>query len=254
MPLSGTLDVTPLLEDAPRLAGYDAAPWEIERAEVLTLSFEIDDTDMGAALPPALHPTIPPIVIFTVARYPDSPVGPFMLAQVRAGCRASALPRGFLLRAYSDSPAACEALAAKWGYACHPADVRLRRNHDRVSGEVTLDGAPILRVTLADPEPISGGDVQYVSNMNLARAADDGGRGVLVQVDPDYRFHRAERGRPRIDAFDRGAWRAELVDPRWPVAATFTLCDTNFPRIRYVLDPSQPAMTGTRKVDAAPEK
>ena len=79
-------------------------------------------------LPRALHPTIPATVIFTAARYPDSPVGPFMLAQVRVGCRAAALPRGFLLRAYTDSAAAADALGAALGLF-----VRRRRREDRLA-------------------------------------------------------------------------------------------------------------------------
>jgi hypothetical protein len=246
MPLSGTLNVTPLLDAAPQMRGFDAEPWQIEGVELLHVKFEIDDADMGAPLPRALHPTIPPVVIFTVATYPDSPVGPFALAQVRVGCRASALPRGFLTRAYCDSPKGCEALAANWGYDCREGDVRLKRYHDRIIGSVNSGGAEILRVSLIDPEPISGGDIQYVASMHLARDAE--GNGALVQVDPDYRFHRAVRGRPEVAVFDQPAWRAQGVDPVWPVAASWSTVDTGFPKIRFVLDPDQPARLGTRRI------
>src|SRR5437867_10814890 len=124
MPLLGTLDVVPRLADAPKLDNYDTEAWEIAGVELLSLTFEIDDRQMTAALPPALYPTIPPVAYFSVAAYPESPIGPFALAQVRVGCRASALPRGFLLRAYSDSPAACDALGRRWGIsACPPTSV-----------------------------------------------------------------------------------------------------------------------------------
>ena len=245
MPLSGTLDISALLNDAPQLDGFDTEPWETPGVEILHLKFEIDDARMQAPLPPALHPTIPPTVIFTVATYPESPVGPFALAQVRIGCRASALPRGFLTRAYASTAEACEALAARWGFAAHHADVRLRRFHDRITGTVTHDGREILRASLIDPEPISGGDVQYVANMHLAR--DAAGEGALVQVDPGYAFHKAERGRPEV-GFDDAAWRAEGIDPVWPIAASWALVDTGFPKIRFVLDPLKPAITGTRRV------
>ena len=246
MPLTGTLDVAPFTESLPKLASFDAEPWAIEGVELLHLKFEIDDADVQAPLPRALHPTIPPVMIFTVATYPDSPVGPFALAQVRVGCRASALPRGFLTRAYCDSADAIEALSSKWGFDAHPGDVRLRRFHDRIEGSVRLDGREIMRATLIDPEPISGGDVQYVANMHLCRAPDDG-KPVLAQVDPDYTFHRAERGRPEA-SFDATAWRAHGVEPVWPVAASFTRVDTGFPKLRYILDPDKPAVTGTRRV------
>ena len=248
MPLSGTLDIAPRLEHAPHIDGYDTEAWELAGVELLSLTFEINEAAMQFPLPPALHPVIPPVAYFTVASYPDSPVGPFTLAQVRVGCRASALPRGFLLRAYSDSPAACKTLARRWGYDCHPADVKLRRYHDRIVGSVEMDGREVLSATLVDPQPISGSAVFYVSNMNLARAKDDSGQGTLVQVDPGYTFHRAERGTPELGTFDRAAWNAVGIDPVWPVTATFVKVDTGFPQIRYVCDPQQPARTGTRKL------
>jgi hypothetical protein len=246
MVLTGTRDIASLLERAPVLDNLDAEAWEIAGVELLHLRYEIDDRDRESLLPRALHPTIPPTAIFTAARYPDSPVGPFLLAQVRVGCRSAALPRGFLLRAYTDSPAAADALARRWGYTCDIADVKIARYHDRIVATVTKDGAEILRAALVDPEPISGGDVQYVANMNLARQND--GDPVLVQVDPEYRFHRAERGRCELATFDRAAWSAEGVDPVYPIVASFTQCDTGFPAIRYVLDPNKTAIEGTRKI------
>jgi hypothetical protein len=248
MPLTGTLDLASRLAEAPRMDGTDAEPWAIEGVELLNLSFEIDDRHMTDVLPPALHPVIPPTAYFTVARYPDSPVGAFTLAQVRVGCRAATLPRGFLLRAYVDTQAACDALRASWGYDARVASVRLQAFHDRVVGSVSDGDREILRVSLVNPEPISGADVQYVSNMNLALLPDDGGNGTLIQVDPDYAFHRADRGRPLIETFDHAAWAANGVDPVYPITATFVRCDTGFPRIRYVIDPHRLAIAGTRKV------
>jgi hypothetical protein len=123
--------------------------------------------------------------------------------------------------------------------------VRLTRYHDRITGSVTVAGDETLRVSLIDPEPISGGDVQYVSNMNLARLGEE---ALLVQVDPGYQFRRAERGRPEISTFERRHWAAEGVDPVYPIVASFTRCDTGFPQIRFVLDPGRTATEGTRRI------
>jgi hypothetical protein len=245
MPLSGTLDLSQRLAGAPAMESAGAEPWEIEGVELLNLSFEIDDRHMLEVLPPALHPVIPPTVYFTIARYPDSPAGAFTLAQVRVGCRAAALPRGFLLRAYADTQPACDALRSRWGYDCRLGDVKLRSFHDRVVATVVDGGREILRASLLNPEPISGGDVQYVANMNLAKLD---GAPTLVQVDPEYRFHRADRGRPHVEVFERESWAAERVDPVFPITATSVLCDTGFPQIRYVIDPMKPAIAGTRKI------
>ncbi|MEX2247586.1 MAG: acetoacetate decarboxylase family protein [Dehalococcoidia bacterium] len=252
MPLTGTRDFSSLLREAPLLDGFGTEPWPLERAEILQVMFEIDDAVMTSLLPPALHPTIPPVAIFSVTRFPESPVGPFLLAQVRAGCRAGVRPRGFLLRAYADTGPACEALSSRWGFDCRPGEVALRRYHDRVEGRVRAGGRDVLSIAIIDPQAISGGDIQYVANMNLARTVESGKeRGVLVQVDPEYTFHRAERGRPQVDVFDRDAWNAGGVDPVWPVSGCYALCDTGLPRIRYVSDPALPAIAGTRAVNKA---
>ena len=43
-------------------------------------------------LPPALHPTVPPTIIFTFTKVPDSPAGPFVLAEAKIGARSGARP------------------------------------------------------------------------------------------------------------------------------------------------------------------
>jgi hypothetical protein len=250
MPLSGTRDVAPLVVEAPLMEGLQTEPFELHRAEILQLMFEVESSAMLSLLPKALHPTIPPTVTFVVWRCPEGPAGPFSLAQVRIGCRAGVRPRGFPSTSYCEAePAAAEPLRARWGFECRPGVVRLRHLHDRVVASVERDGREILNVELVDPQFISGGDVQYTANMNLARVPREGGVAPrLVQVDPEYTFHRAERGRPRIVTFDRAAWNAEGVEPVYPVSATFATCDVTLPRIRYIMDPDRPAMEGTETV------
>ena len=82
-------------------------------------------------------------------------------------------------------------------------------------------------MSLVDPEPINGGDVQYVATMNLANGARR--RPVLVQVDADCTFHKAERGRPQVEVFERAAWQAEGVDPVYPMNASYTTVDAGLP-------------------------
>ncbi len=248
MPLFGTREVA-TLSSAPKMRALDAEPWEIANTEILQLTMEINDRQMQDLLPRALHPTIPPIAYFSVHRFPDSPVGAFSLAQVRIGCRAGVRPRGFLAAAYVDSTAAADALAAKWGFACKQGEVSLRRYHDRVAITVSAGGSVCLEAALVTPEPVSGGDIQYVANMNFARLQGaDGEEPLLIQVDPEFTFHRAERGRPEVSRFAAGAWDAEGVEIVYPVAASFALVDTGFPKIRYVVNPDVPALAGSRQV------
>jgi Acetoacetate decarboxylase (ADC) len=248
MPAFGSRTGESMLEGAPNVANLDTEPWEMTDVQILNLLFEVNEDSSEALLPKALHPTIPPIVYFSLHKFADSPVGPFSLAQARVGCRAGVRPRGFLTKSYTDSPEAAEALAARWGFTCKVADVALHRYHDRVSMIVTDGGRTILDAGLITPEPISGSDVQYVANMQLANFA---GTPTLLQVDPEFTFKKAERGRPNVSTFDAAAWDAPGLRVTWPVSASFAVADTGFPAIRYVVNPDVPALASSRKVGAA---
>lgn len=250
MPLYGVRDVSDLVTGAPLMESLAVQPVELPRAEVLQVMFEIDDGPMLDLLPRALHPTIPPTATFLFWRCPESPWGAFQLAQVRVGCRAGARPRGFPVRTWCDSETASAALRAGWGFDCRPGGVRLKRNYDRITGTVVVQDRTMLQVSLLDPQVISGADVQYVATMNLANVRRDGAvQPRLVQADPDFTFHRADRGRPLVERFEREA-ATEGITPVYPVSAHCTVCDITLPRLRYIVDPDRPAMVGTETVNA----
>jgi hypothetical protein len=252
MPLLGVRPVEPLLRDAATLTDTDVAPLLLPRVDVLQVMYEIESADVLDLLVPALHATIPSTVTFVFWHAADGPLGPFTLAQVRAGCRAGVRPRGLPLASYIDSEQASEALRSRWGFNCVPGGVRLRRYHDRATGTVEVGGREILKVQMIDPQPISGADVQYTANMNLARLTLDGEtRPWLVQVDPEFTFHRAERGKPQLTSFDPAAWQAEGMRPVFPVSATVTSCDITLPALRYISDPERPALQGTVTLKSA---
>ena len=248
MPLYGLREIDPLLEHAAEMESLDTEELELPGAEVLQVMFEIDDAWMQRLLPRAFHPTIPPTATFVFWRCPESPAGPFNLAQVRVGCRAGVRPRGLPLAAWCDTQPASEMLRSRWGYNCRPGLVRLKHFYDRVVGTVSVGHRPVLQVSLLDPQAISGGDVQYTANMNLARVRR-GGEVLprLVQVDPEFTFRRAERGRPLVDRFERDPSTGGVV-PVYPVSASYTVCDITMPRIRYIVDPDRPAMEATETI------
>lgn len=251
MPLSGVRDVAPLLGQAPAMAGLKTESAELRGAGILHIMYEIASSEMLDILPKALHPTIPPTVTFWVWQCPESEAGPFTLAQVRIGCRAGVRPRGWPTAAYCDSTRAADWLSTRWGFPCREGqfDVKLRHLHDRVVATVQAGGNAILHAELVDPQPISGADVQYTASMHLARVPDaDGLKPRLVQVDPEFTFHRAERGRPQLTSFAQAAWNAEGVNPVYAVSATYAVADVTLPRIRYLVNPDLPAMQGTETV------
>jgi hypothetical protein len=215
----------------------------------LQLLFEIDDSTMLNLIPPALHPTIPPTMLVNVIHAPDSPVGPFTLAQVRIGCRSAARPRAFLRRAYCDSQAAIDVLRERWGFAAVQAEVKLEKRHFEVVASVAAEGGTVLGCRMQSPEAISGGDIQYISNVNLARMERDGSVVTrLLQVDPDFIFHSAERGRPVIDTFDAEAWQLAGARPVFPVSASYSIADVQMPHLRYIMDPAKSPMEAVERL------
>jgi hypothetical protein len=213
------------------MPSLDVDHWDLPKAQILTVMYEMDDDAMTSLIPPALHPTIPPTLVFTVTRVPESPVGPFLLAETRVGCRSGARPRGFLVRGYCDSEAAVRALGERYGYPLQKAVVTLDKRYDRIRAMV------------------SGNDLQYLSNLNLARVPRDGGEALrLVQVDPDYVFHSADRGKPQLTAFDAAAWELAGARPYYPVSASYAVADISMPALRYLVDPDKPPMASVERV------
>ena len=253
MPTFGTLELDAISARVPTMRNLDTEAWALPRAEILQLAFEVG-RETAALLPRAMHPAIPPYATIQVTRYPESPVGPFALAQVRVMGRAGAHPRGVVLGAFASTADAARELAARWGLPAVHGTVTLSRRHDRTTATVIHEGATILECALIDPEPISGGDVQYIHSVTLAQAPLDGQTAPrLIQVDSRYTFHKAERGRPEIRALDAEAWHTGPLRPRNPIAATLCTCDTDLPRIRFVMDPEVPVIKGTRKIRDARE-
>ena len=248
MPIFGLLEAVSVEARLPRMPGWDTEAWDLPRAEILQLAWEVPPTTRSL-LPRAMHPAVPSYVTFQVMRYPESPVGAFLFAQLRLMGRAGAHPRGFVLGAVASTPEAASALRERWGVPAQAGGITLRRHHDRVMATVTRDGAPILDVALVNPEPISGGDVQYIHSVTLAQVMEDG-RPVpyLVQVDSHYTLHKAERGRAHVARFDAAGWDAETLRLDGPIAATITTCDTDLPQIRFVMHPETPVIRGTRRI------
>jgi hypothetical protein len=249
MPLYGTLDITQSSKRLPTLADLDTEAWALPRAETMQLLIEVPRATMDGLLPKAMHPALPSYVMLAVTRYPESPVGPFNLAVLRLGSRAGAHPRGFLLGAVASSAAAAKELRARWGFPVEQGEVKFLRRHDRVMGTVTKDGKAILDCALVNPQPVSGGDVQYINWVTAANAPLDGTtQPMLIQVDPKYTFHKAERGKPRVDAFDAAAWNAPALRLAGAIVGTCCTVDTDLPRIRFVMDPLRPVFQGTRRI------
>ena len=240
--LIGSANVEELAARGPTLESFDAEALALEHTLVVQVGYEIATPHRESMLPPALHPTDPPLVTWLFYRCPASPWGSFAVAQTRIECRSGLRVRGFLVSAVTDNAAAATALAARWGYATRVGRIELHRHYDSLDAAVEIDGRTILDLTVSDPDPLAPADVQYVANMNLARTP----RGVrLVQVEARYNVERVERGRPTVRRFDGAAWGEPRLEPVYPVAGSVAVATVTLPRLRFVCRPDVLAFEGT---------
>lgn len=252
MPQFGQLDLATVAPRLPTLPDLDTEAWPLPGAETMQLLLETPRSASDALLPKAMHPAVPAYLAITVTRFPQSPVGPFTLATLRLGSRAGAHPRGLVLGAYASTPEAADALRQRWGIPAAAARVTLTRRHDRLMGVVVKDGVTVLDCALVNPEAIAGGDVQLINWVTMVNAPLDGVTApMLIQVDPKYVFHKAERGRPEVRTFDAAAWNAGDLRVTDPIIGTAAVVDTDLPRIRFVMDPLKPVYQGTRRIRAS---
>jgi hypothetical protein len=247
--LVGTGDPERLARGAATMEGFATAPEKLLGVETLQIAFEVARVGADELLPPGLHPTRPPVVTWLVQRVPESPWGPFALAQCRIECRSGLRPRGFLRGGVIDNEAARDALAARWGYGLALGAPRLARGYDEIRASAALgSGANVLEVALRDPMPLRNTDAYYVASVHLAKTP----RGLrLVQVDPDFDVARAERGRPLVLHFDAEVFGCPGLRTSAPLSGSFSVADVTLPALRYVCRPEVPAFLGTERVDAA---
>lgn len=251
MPRFGTLDLAAALPAAPWVVSLDGPSWELPDAHLLQVNWEVDDGPALELTPPALHPSIPPYAAFVAGRYPVSPVGPFTLAQVRLVVRAGIRPRALCLGAVCDNDEAARLLRDHWGYPVVAGEVGFTARHDRVQVVAAVDGRVVLDAAVLDPEVISGTDLMTFDNLHLVRLGDTA-EGAIVQVDPEYAIHQADRGRPSVVLPDPEALgmcgRLRLAAP---ITAFAFRADTDLVPVRFRLDPRSPAIGGTRRVEHA---
>jgi Acetoacetate decarboxylase (ADC) len=236
---------------AREILGYKSESWTLKKAQIVNLNHEIDDDLGDYLLPRTMHPAIPAYITCTVMACPESPVGPYAIGEVKVAGRAGVRPRDFVLRTYCNNEQARRELAQRWGYPTTAGEVKLIARHDRIIGQVSAEGRTVLEFEMLDRELLSGNDIQYIASMHLARNKDDG-QLVLVQVDPEFTFSRAERGRPILRGLDSAAWgdTEGHLKLRNPISVSYGIADVAMPKIRYICDPERPAFQGTTQVAA----
>ncbi|MCB9726108.1 MAG: hypothetical protein H6748_18820 [Spirochaetaceae bacterium] len=247
--MTGTGDASRLAEGAPVVEALAREPLALPGCVFVQALTEIESGPMCEMLPPALHPTLPPVVGFTVWDAPDSVWGPFRLAQLRIECRSGLRPRGLLVSAVVDQPEAAAGLASRFGFRVTTGEVVLDRGYDATRIRVATAGkAGLFEAVLRAPQRLGESDTQFVSSLHPARMP----RGLrLVQVDVDHAVKRAERTRFGIEHFDAAGWGEARIRPSLALPAVVGVADVTLRPIRYVCRPDVLAFEGTEAVDAS---
>jgi len=243
--LSGTADPKRFEKEAPTIPVFTEASLELSDCVFLQALCEIEAEPMCAMLPPALHPTLPPVASWSAFEAADSDWGRFRLAQLRIECRSGLRPRGLLVGAVVDSAQAAKALAERFGFRCIVGEVELARAYDSTHLRVARGGRCLVELVLREPVRLGDSDTQFVSSLHAAHTP----RGFrLVQVDTEYAVKRAERGRLEIVAFDAAAWGEETIRPTFALPGVVGRVDLSIRPIRFVCRPDILAFQGTESV------
>ena len=246
--LVGTTPLEQLVVKPPTISTWAIEPEVLEGVEILQAHYELAASGIERFLPPALHPTIPPIGQWTCWDVPDSPWGPFRLVQFRISCRSGARPRAFLLSAAIDNEKAQVHLAKNWGLNAFQANIQFKRSYDAAEFQLTVGDRPAIGIQLRNPESLGIADLQLFASMHGA-STPLGLR--LVQFDPSYEVSRTERYVPTIVNFDANVWQRDGINPVYAVTAWGANATIHLPRIRFVCRPDIDAFRGTESVQEA---
>jgi hypothetical protein len=245
MPQFGTLDVRALESRLPTIDELAREPWETEDTQVLNFTYEIDDSQDLAMIPPALHPSIPFYGNLMLRAHPaTSPIGAFRVAEFRIMTRAGVHYGGFVTGGIADPEPTASWLRERYGWPLRVGKITIDHRHYGTEARVELDGRVVFDATLEKPEPISAGDLMYTASFHLARV---GGTPELVQTEPSYHPEVAERGSPRVRVFDGEAFGDARLKLQNPLPATYIRGKVGFDAVRYLIDPFRPAIQGTRE-------
>jgi hypothetical protein len=245
MPVYGRLD-SEAVTDLATITRLARDRVDIESVETLTFSFEVGAEGAFDILPKALHPPAPPYCSITLRRHRDAPVGPFTSAELRLHSRATGLYMGYVLGGFVDSPQAAAWLREAYGSPVKVAEtVSLVKRHYGYEARVVTEGRTVLDALLASPGFVSGSDVLYIPNLNLA--VYEGARW-LVAEEFEYATKEAKRGVARYTVRDLAGLGGAGLTATNELPSTLTSGTWAYENVRYILDPKVPALTGLKKL------
>ena len=242
----GSLDVAARAKDAPVITALATAPWVLKGVRVLDCRTEIDASAGDALIPPSLRPAMPSFGSIAVSHVPDSPVGPFALAELRVGVRVGAIGGLFLIGAVCDSEPARKALGEHWGIRAIAGEVVLDELYHKVEARVTVAGRTAMHLRLTHRQVLPGTRLNVPSLISLAQLD---GAAILTHAPVTIAYAQADAGRQALLAFDGSAFGAGgNFRPVFPMGATFGVADLTLGAVDLTVDPIKPAEESVKAV------
>jgi acetoacetate decarboxylase len=220
---------------------YPPPPWKLPGATILKFVFETDTEPVLTWLPPKLTRSSPPYAAITVEHYPESPVGPFSMANQYIGCRAGFFIRAFALQAIVNEPLALAALREMWGYPGQLGQVALETTATGARAEVRRNASLLLKAELTDAQPLDAELTRFdpVLTLRLIPSLQESVRHDLVQmvqIDPEIEVTDAIRGGGSFsypETAEANSWAA--LPNRNLISTVCCTVDTELPLARFVM-------------------
>ena len=234
----GTGDIKTWLATAPAIATLKPEAWVLKNVRTLEARFEIDDMPADVLVPPSLRPCMPAYCSIAVSHIPDSPAGPFGLAEVRIAARVGPRPTFFLVNSFCNNEAARKELASRWGYRVAPGKVALKELHYVATGSVTVNGKTVLEVKLTNREPLPGTRFNQLPTVNLTTL---NGKPILAGLSIESNFSNNDKGLQKVTLDGEACRTGNAIRITNPMAATVGIADWTMGAIEFTADPTQPA-------------
>jgi hypothetical protein len=111
-----------------------------------------------------------------------------------------------------------------------------------------VEGRTVADLAVHTADVINGGDLMTFDNLHLVRLGDDDAPK-LVQVDPEYTIHQADRGRPRVELPDQQALgMGGSLRLAAPIIGFTFRADSDLVPVRFTIDANKPAISSTTRV------
>jgi hypothetical protein len=229
MPQSG-LRTPDRIGEAPEvdLEAYPTLPWTLPAAEVMQVTFEVDLDAALELLPEQLTRPVPPYARVIVARYPESPVGPYSEALLLLAARFAMLPKNYVVTAVVSTDAARDAYRDIWSLPVTTGSVDLQRGQT-VEGSENLRAAiatntPLATLDLPDAYAVEPGMIRYDPLLSVRVRQ---GEGEVIQFSGAPSVHEARLAKGATTTCLTDAW----TDPWFRlrslnmISASFAIAD-----------------------------